>query len=72
MKVGDLAKIVQPSFIGNSQLIIDAWHGQKPVLILQESKMQYPDGTQQEIALIQLGERSTWIPKRDLELYEEK
>jgi recombinational DNA repair ATPase RecF len=69
MQVGDLAKIVLPSFIGDSQLIIDAWHGGKPVLILDESTVDLHDGAKQELALIQFGERQTWILKSDLEPY---
>ena len=42
MQPGDLARIIQPSFtFGDSQLIIDAWHGGKPVLILKESSIKY-------------------------------
>jgi len=69
VKVGDLVKIVRPSFIGDSQLIIDAWHDGTPVLILKESNYKLHDGKHQEIVLIQHGEKTTWIPKDDLELY---
>jgi len=70
MQVGDLARIVRPSFVGNSQLIIDAWHDGTPVLILKESNYKLHDGKHKEIVLIQHGEITTWIPKEDLELYE--
>ena len=69
MKVGDLAKIVLPSFIGDSQLIIDAWHDEKPVLILDESTVEHHDGAKQRLVLIQYGGRQTWVPADDLELY---
>ena len=69
MKVGDLAKIILPSFTGDSQLIMDAWHDEKPVLILDESIIEHHDGAKQRIVLIQYGERRTWVPADDLELY---
>ena len=69
MQVGDLAKIVRPSFIGDSHLIIDAWHDGTPVLILKESNYKLHDGKHKEIVLIQHGEITTWIPKEDLEPY---
>ena len=72
MKVGDLARIVLPSFVGDSQLIIDAWHDEKPVLILDESIVDHHDGAKQRLVLIQCGERQTWVPAADLELYEKK
>ena len=69
MKPGDLAIIIRPSFdFGDSQLIIDAWHDGKPALILKESNIKYPDGTQEETALIQLGKKTTWVFKNMLEL----
>ena len=69
MQPGDLARIIQPSFtFGDSQLIIDAWHDGKPVLILKESSIKYPDGKQAATVLIQLGKKTTWILKDDLEI----
>ena len=69
MQPGDLVRITHPSFtFGDSQLIIDAWHDGKPLLILKESSIEYPDGKKAETALIQLGEKTTWILKEDLEL----
>ena len=70
MKVGDLARIVIPAFTGDSQLIIDAWHDEKPVLILDESIVEHHDGAKQRLVLIQYGERQTWFPADNLELYE--
>ena len=70
MKPGDLARIVIPAFTGDSQLIIDAWHDEKPVLILDESIIEHHDGAKQLLVLIQYGERQTWFPADNLELYE--
>ena len=73
MKVGDLAIIIQPSFdFGDSQLIIDAWTYEKPVLILKESHIKYPDGKRKATVLIKLGKKSTWILKDDLEPIDEE
>jgi len=73
VKVGDLAIITHPSFdFGDSQLITDAWTYGKPVLILKESRIEYPGGESEETVLIQLGKKTTWILKRDLEVINEK
>ena len=79
MKVGDLAKIVLPSFAVDgrhrhcdSQLIMDVWYDEKPVLILDESIILHHDGAEQRIVLIQYGVRQTWFPADNLELYEKK
>jgi len=73
MQPGDLARITSPSFtFGDSQFIIDAWTYQRPVLILKESTIKYPDGRCDKTALIQLGKKTTWILKDDLTNYESK
>ena len=69
MQPGDLAKITRPSFtFGDSQFIIDAWTHGRPVLILEESIIEYPGGKHEKTVLIQLGKKTTWILKSDLEI----
>jgi len=73
MKVGDLAVIVHPSYdFGDSQLITEAWTYGWPVLILKEGCIEHSDGKDEETVLIQLGKKTTWILKRDLEVVDEK
>jgi len=73
MQPGDLARIIRPSFtFGDSQFIIDTWTHQKPVLILEESTIEYPGGDHDKTVLIQLGKKTTWILKDDLTNYESK
>ena len=69
MKVGDLVRVTHPvSDFGDSELVMDSWYDGTPLLVLKESKIKYPDGTEGKTVLVQHGERTTWLPKNNLEV----
>jgi hypothetical protein len=71
VKIGDLVRITHPPMTGDHELILDAWTAAKPVLILKEGSIEYPDGRRDGLVLIQLGKRTSWVPKNNLEVVSE-